>query len=137
MQCLLKLTGRPAPPTPRQAVLRKLSDPLTGDTIDHALVLWFPGQGEGAQGVGGWGDGVPQWQITMSHMYVYCVHSPSQFHWRRLCRVPHTRRTLGGPGSADGSRSDTRVLPRTGWGLHQEVCGCVSGVECVFGATMR
>ena len=30
-------------PKPRRAVLRKLSDPSTGDAIDHALVLWFPG----------------------------------------------------------------------------------------------
>lgn len=32
-----------SPPKPRHAVLRKLSDPKTGDTIDHGLVLWFPG----------------------------------------------------------------------------------------------
>lgn len=32
-------------PKPRRAVLRKLSDPSTGDAIDHALVLWFPGMG--------------------------------------------------------------------------------------------
>lgn len=32
-------------PKPRRAVLRKLSDPKTGDAIDHALVLWFPGMG--------------------------------------------------------------------------------------------
>lgn len=30
-------------PAPRQAVLRKLVDPHTGEQIDRALVLWFPG----------------------------------------------------------------------------------------------
>jgi len=36
------LTGG-AVPAPRQAALRRLIDPATGDEIDRALVLWFPG----------------------------------------------------------------------------------------------
>jgi tRNA modification GTPase len=36
------LTGR-APPAPRRAALRTLTDPATGAAIDQALVLWFPG----------------------------------------------------------------------------------------------
>jgi tRNA modification GTPase len=36
------LTGK-APPAPRRASLRKLIDPSTGEAIDEALVLWFPG----------------------------------------------------------------------------------------------
>lgn len=43
MQCVIKLTGRSTLPEPRRAVLRKLSDPTTGDIIDHSLILWFPG----------------------------------------------------------------------------------------------
>lgn len=35
------LTGRELPP-PRQAVLRELRDPVSGDALDQALVLWFP-----------------------------------------------------------------------------------------------
>jgi hypothetical protein len=42
-ECVLRLTGRQELPQPRKAVLRKLSDPANGDTIDHSLVLWFPG----------------------------------------------------------------------------------------------
>ena len=34
-----------AVPKPRQAVLRKICDPLTKDPIDHGLILWFPGTG--------------------------------------------------------------------------------------------
>jgi tRNA modification GTPase len=30
-------------PAPRQATLRCLSDPATGETLDRALVIWFPG----------------------------------------------------------------------------------------------
>jgi tRNA modification GTPase len=30
-------------PVPRRASYRRLSDPLTGSTLDDALVLWFPG----------------------------------------------------------------------------------------------
>lgn len=30
-------------PAPREAALRRLSDPATGEAIDEALVLWFPG----------------------------------------------------------------------------------------------
>jgi len=37
-----RLTGRDLPP-PRRAALRQLLDPATGDAIDQALVLWFPG----------------------------------------------------------------------------------------------
>jgi len=36
------LTGK-APPVPRRASLRRLTDPATGEAIDQALVLWFPG----------------------------------------------------------------------------------------------
>jgi tRNA modification GTPase len=36
------LTGRPLPP-PRRAALRKLIYPATGEALDQALVLWFPG----------------------------------------------------------------------------------------------
>ena len=31
-------------PTPHTAKLKKLIDPTSGDTIDHGLVLWFPGK---------------------------------------------------------------------------------------------
>lgn len=30
-------------PAPRRAVLRRLSDPVSGEVLDHALLLWFPG----------------------------------------------------------------------------------------------
>lgn len=30
-------------PQPRQALLRSLKDPVTNDTLDRGLVLWFPG----------------------------------------------------------------------------------------------
>jgi tRNA modification GTPase len=36
-----RLTGRPPPP-PRQAALRSLADPETGEVLDRGLVLWFP-----------------------------------------------------------------------------------------------
>lgn len=32
-------------PAPRHASLRRLRDPVDGSTLDHALVLWFPGPG--------------------------------------------------------------------------------------------
>ena len=35
------LTGR-SPPAPRRAVLRRMRDPESGETLDHGLVLWFP-----------------------------------------------------------------------------------------------
>ena len=35
------LTGRPVPP-PRQATLRRLRDPESGEPFDEALLLWFP-----------------------------------------------------------------------------------------------
>ena len=35
------LTGRPVPP-PRQAALRRLRDPGSGEPFDEALLLWFP-----------------------------------------------------------------------------------------------
>ncbi len=38
-QCL---TGRPPPPA-RRAVLRPLCDPESGEALDRALVIWFPG----------------------------------------------------------------------------------------------
>ena len=39
---LVGLTGRPCP-APRMAGLRALRDPDDGETLDRALVLWFPG----------------------------------------------------------------------------------------------
>jgi tRNA modification GTPase len=39
---LQALTGR-QPPPPRQAALRRLRDPQTGEVLDEALVLWFTG----------------------------------------------------------------------------------------------
>jgi tRNA modification GTPase len=36
-----RLTKRP-PPRPRHAVLRRLTDPTTGEPLDTGLVLWFP-----------------------------------------------------------------------------------------------
>lgn len=41
---IVALTKRPAP-TPRMAVLRKLFDPFSGDPLDEAIVLRFPGPG--------------------------------------------------------------------------------------------
>ncbi len=38
-----KITQPLGVPTPRAAVLRSLVDPSSGDLIDKALVLWFPG----------------------------------------------------------------------------------------------
>jgi tRNA U34 5-carboxymethylaminomethyl modifying GTPase MnmE/TrmE len=37
---IAKLTSLPRP---RQALLRSLKDPVTNDTLDRGLVLWFPG----------------------------------------------------------------------------------------------
>lgn len=37
---IAKLTSLPQP---RQALLRSLKDPVTNDTLDRGLVLWFPG----------------------------------------------------------------------------------------------
>lgn len=39
---LTALTGKPPPP-PRFAALRRLVDPQAGETLDQALLLWFPG----------------------------------------------------------------------------------------------
>jgi tRNA modification GTPase len=36
-----RLTGRP-PPSPRQAALRRMQDPQSGEALDQGLVLWFP-----------------------------------------------------------------------------------------------
>jgi len=41
---LQSLTGGDLP-APRRAVVRTLSDPGTGEAIDQAIVLWFPGPG--------------------------------------------------------------------------------------------
>ncbi|HEX6114806.1 MAG TPA: tRNA uridine-5-carboxymethylaminomethyl(34) synthesis GTPase MnmE, partial [Geminicoccaceae bacterium] len=38
------LTGR-SPPAPRQAALRRLCEPNSGEAIDEGLVLWFPAPG--------------------------------------------------------------------------------------------
>jgi len=40
---LKTITGREMLPVPRRATLRILTDPKTGDRLDHALVSWFPG----------------------------------------------------------------------------------------------
>ncbi len=40
-EAIKALTGRLA--EPRYATLRCLQDPVTGETLDHALVLWLPG----------------------------------------------------------------------------------------------
>lgn len=42
---LSELSGGAAAPEPRRAVLRRLADPATGDVLDHALVVLFPGPG--------------------------------------------------------------------------------------------
>ena len=39
----MKITRLKTPPKPRHALLRKLTDPQSGDTVDHGLILWFPG----------------------------------------------------------------------------------------------
>ena len=41
-EAVLALTGR-APPEPRRAALRRLRDPASGEVVDEALLLWFPG----------------------------------------------------------------------------------------------
>ncbi|NXN90884.1 GTPB3 GTPase, partial [Rhinopomastus cyanomelas] len=40
---LQTLTGHPELPPPRVLALRRLRDPNTGETLDHGLVVWFPG----------------------------------------------------------------------------------------------
>ncbi|XP_066491912.1 tRNA modification GTPase GTPBP3, mitochondrial [Tiliqua scincoides] len=40
---LLCLTGAKEPPPPRVAVLRRIRDPGTAETLDRGLVMWFPG----------------------------------------------------------------------------------------------
>ena len=40
-ETVTQLTGKPLP-APRTAALRALHDPATGETIDQALLLWFP-----------------------------------------------------------------------------------------------
>ncbi len=41
-QTITKLCSPATLPEPRKAALRTLRDPETGETLDHALVLWFP-----------------------------------------------------------------------------------------------
>ncbi|KAH0625745.1 hypothetical protein JD844_033959 [Phrynosoma platyrhinos] len=41
---LLRLTGGKEPPFPRTAALRRICHPNSAETLDHGLVLWFPGQ---------------------------------------------------------------------------------------------
>ena len=43
-QALLKVADLKCPPEPRYAHFKKLVDPLSGEAIDHGLVLWFPGE---------------------------------------------------------------------------------------------
>jgi tRNA modification GTPase len=40
----LRVLTRRELPEPRRAVLRTLTDPVTGDALDQALVLWLPGR---------------------------------------------------------------------------------------------
>lgn len=40
---LLCLTGAKEPPPPRIAVLRRICDPGSTETLDRGLILWFPG----------------------------------------------------------------------------------------------
>ncbi|MDP9128675.1 MAG: tRNA uridine-5-carboxymethylaminomethyl(34) synthesis GTPase MnmE [Pseudomonadota bacterium] len=42
-QCALSLCPGQPMPGPRQAALRRIADPKTGEAIDRALLLWFPG----------------------------------------------------------------------------------------------
>src|SRR6202171_5731896 len=41
---VLEMMAQPCP-VPRAAVFRRLHQPRTGELIDEALVLWFPGPG--------------------------------------------------------------------------------------------
>ncbi|XP_071449893.1 tRNA modification GTPase GTPBP3, mitochondrial [Hetaerina americana] len=40
---LFRMAGMKKYPVPRQAVLRKIEHPDTKETLDHGLVIWFPG----------------------------------------------------------------------------------------------
>ena len=42
-QALLGITGRGTLPAPRRALSATLRSPVSGDSIDDGLVLWFPG----------------------------------------------------------------------------------------------
>ncbi|XP_042297836.1 tRNA modification GTPase GTPBP3, mitochondrial-like [Sceloporus undulatus] len=42
---LLQLTGAKEPLPPRTATLRRIRHPDSAETLDHGLVLWFPGPG--------------------------------------------------------------------------------------------
>ena len=42
-RALALMTGSSQLPPPRQASLRVVRDPASGDRLDHALALWFPG----------------------------------------------------------------------------------------------
>ncbi|XP_076444183.1 5-taurinomethyluridine-[tRNA] synthase subunit GTPB3, mitochondrial-like [Babylonia areolata] len=44
-EALRRLCGQQTLPSARQAVLKRLRDPSTGEMIDRGLVLWFPGPG--------------------------------------------------------------------------------------------
>lgn len=44
-QALRNLTAPRDLPPARKACLRLLSDPRSGEPLDRALVLWFPGEG--------------------------------------------------------------------------------------------
>ena len=46
-QALLQMTGKSKLPMPRQAQLVKLINPFSKEILDHALSLWFPGNGIG------------------------------------------------------------------------------------------
>ncbi|XP_053150017.1 tRNA modification GTPase GTPBP3, mitochondrial isoform X2 [Hemicordylus capensis] len=42
---LLRLTGAKELPPPRTAALRRIRGPQSAETLDHSLVIWFPGPG--------------------------------------------------------------------------------------------
>jgi tRNA modification GTPase len=62
---LEKLIGRI--PKPRQATLARVRDPATGEVIDEALVLWFPGPHSET------GDDMAELQLHGSHAVVAAV----------------------------------------------------------------
>jgi tRNA modification GTPase len=62
---LEKLTGRV--PKPRQATLARVHDPATGEVIDEALALWFPGPHSET------GDDMAELQLHGSHAVVTAV----------------------------------------------------------------
>jgi tRNA modification GTPase len=62
---LEKLVGRI--PKPRQATLARVCDPITGEVIDEALALWFPGPHSET------GDDMAELQLHGSHAVIAAV----------------------------------------------------------------